>query len=119
MSAQRVILVTASRLLGEMLRRVIDRSDHLEMVQQVHSEKVFPHAIEQTEAEWMILSLNSHKTFPGWVDQYLSKHPSTGCLAILTGKNKVRLKWLDQEEELEDLTLQELMYILEAHPQRV
>ena len=117
MSAQRVILVTASRLFGEMLRRVIDRSGHLEMVQEVYSDKALPRAIEQTEAEWMILSLNSHKTFPGWVDRHIASHPSMRFLAIFLGSNKVRLKGLDYEEEMEDLSLKDVLYILERHPQ--
>lgn len=119
MYAQRVILVNASRLLGDMLCKVIDRSDHLEMVQEVSNDKILPRSVEQSQAEWMILSLTSGKTFPGWVDEYLANHPSIRCLAIFLDKNKVALKSLGHEEELEDLSLQQLMHILESHPQRV
>ena len=114
MSAQRVILVNASRLLGDMLRRIIYRSEHLEMVQEVSAHKVFPVAIERSEAEWVILS--SEKTFPGWVDRHIASHPSMRFLAISPGSNVVRLKGLDHEEDLEDLSLKDLLYILEGHP---
>lgn len=119
MSTQRVILVNASRLLGDMLRRIIYRSDQLEMVQEVTADKVFPVSIEKSEAEWVILSLSSEKTFPGWVDRHIARHPSMRFLAIFLGSNIVRLKGLDYEEEMEDLSLEDLLYILEGHPQHV
>ena len=119
MSAQRVILVNTSRLLGDMLRRVISKSDHLEMVQEVRSDRAFPFALEQVEAEWMVLSLSSDKTLPAWVEPYLAKHPSMRCLVISPGSSKVRLKWQADVEELEDLSLKDVMVILEGHPQHV
>jgi hypothetical protein len=117
MSAQRVILVNTSRLLGEMLRRVINKSDHLEMVQEISGDKVFPVAIERSEAEWVILS--SEKTFPGWVDRHIARHPSMRFLAISPGSNVVRLKGFDHEVDLEDLSLKDLLSILQDHPQHV
>ena len=117
MSAQRVILVNASRLVGDMLRKIIYRSDHLEMVQEVSADQVFPASIERSEAEWVILSLSSEKRFPAWVDWHLASHPSMRFLAIFPGSNKVKLKGLDYEEEIEDLSLKDLLHILEGHPQ--
>ena len=117
MSAQRVILVTASRLLGEMFRTVIDRSGQLEMVKEVSDDRALPVAIERQEAEWVILSLSAGKTFPVWVDRHIASHPSMQFLAIFLGSNKVRLKGLDYEEEMEDLSLKDVLCILEGHPQ--
>ena len=117
MSAQRVILVNASRLLGDMLRRIIYKSEYLKMVQEVSVDRALPVAIERSEAEWVILSLSSDKTFPGWVDRHIASHPSMRFLAIFLGSNKVRLKGLDYEEEMEDVSLKDVLCILEGHPQ--
>ena len=117
MPAQRIILVNASRLLGDMLRTIIYRADHLELVQEVRDDKEFSSAVEKSEAEWIILSLPSDKKIPGWVDLYIAKHPSTRFLAIFPGSSKVKLKQLACEEDLEDLSLNDLMQILEGHPQ--
>jgi hypothetical protein len=119
MSAQRVILVNNSRLLGDMLRRVINKSDHLEMVQEVSGDRAFRFALEQVEAEWMILSIASENTLPAWLDPYLAKHPFMRCLVISPGSSKVKLKWQEEEAELEDLSLKDVMYILEGYPQHV
>ena len=117
MSAKRIILVNGSRLLSDMLRTIIYRADHLEMVREVSGAEVFPSAIENFEAEWVILSLPYDKNIPGWVDPYIAEHRSMRFLVIFPGSSRVRIKWLDYEEDLEDLSLNDLIHILEGHPQ--
>ena len=117
MPAQKVILINASRLLGDMLRTIIYRSDHLELVQEFHVNEELPSAIEKSEAEWVILSLPSDKSITGWVDKYIAKHPSMRFLAIFPGSSKVKLKYLDYEEDLEDLSLDDLIQVIEEHTQ--
>ena len=102
-----------------MLRRVINKSDQLEMVHEVSSDRAFLFALEQVKAEWMIVSISSEKTLPTWLDPYLAKHPFMRCLVISPGSSKVRLKWQEEEVELEDLSLEDVMYILEGYPQHV
>ena len=117
MTAQRIILVNCSRLLGDMLRTVICRADHLEMVQEVTGDEELPKAIEKSEAEWVIMSVPSDQNIPYWVNQYVAKHPSMRFLVIFPGVNKVKLKWLEYEEDVEELSLTGLIHILEGHPQ--
>ena len=120
MSAQRIILINGSRLLGDMLHNVIYRADHLETVQEVSSHEELPSAIERSEAEWVVMSLPFDKSIPDWVDRYIAKHPSMRFLAVFIGSGKVRLKWLEVHEEvLEDLSLDDLIHILEGHPQQI
>jgi len=120
MYAQRIILVNGSRLLGDMLHNVICRADHLEMVQEVSRYEELPATIERTNAEWVIMSLPFDASFPSWVDDHLAEHPATRFLAIFIGSGKVRLKWLGSpDEELEDLSLNDLIHILEGHPQQL
>jgi hypothetical protein len=119
MTVQRIILVNCSRLLGDMLHTVIYKEHHLKMVQEVGSYEALPTAIEKSDAEWVVMPLLPDKNIPGWVDHYIAKHPSMRFLAIFLGSNKVKLKWLEYEEDLEDLSLTGLIHILEGHPQRV
>jgi hypothetical protein len=54
------------------------------------------------------------------VDDHLAEHPSTGFMAIFPGSNKVKLKWLGAaEHELEDISLEGLIQILEGHTQKI
>ena len=118
MDAQRIILVNGSRLLGDMLHKVISRADHLEIVQEVSRYEEIPMAIERTKAEWVLMSLPFETSFPRWVDDHLAEHPAMRFLAIFLNSGKVRLKWPGSpDEELEDLSLDDLIYILEGHLQ--
>jgi hypothetical protein len=120
MYAQRIILVNGSRLLGDMLRNIICRADHLEMVQEVNRCEELPAAIQSTQADWVLMSLPFEASFPRWVDDHLTEHPAMRFLAIFMGSGKVRLKWLGSpEEEMEDLSLDDLIHILEGHPQQL
>jgi hypothetical protein len=117
MSAQRIILISGSRLLGDMLRMIIYRADHLELVQEVNSRDLLPSAIEESEAEWVIMSLPSDTRIPGWVDSFIVNQPAMRFLGIFLGSSKVKLKSLEDEQDLEDLSLDDLFHILRGQPQ--
>jgi len=118
--AQRIILISGSRLLGDMLHKVICREDRLEITQEENSYEELPAAIQNTEAEWVLMALPFDTSFPHWVDDHLVEHPSTGFMAIFPGSSKVKLKWLGAaEHELKDLSLDDLIQILEGHPQKI
>ena len=117
---QRIILINGSRLLGDMLHNIICKADHLEMVQEVSWYEELPAAIESTEAEWVLISLPFDTSFPRWVDDHIATHPYMRFLALFIGSGKVRLKWLrSPEEQLEDPSLDDLIHILEGHPQQL
>jgi len=118
--AQRIILINGSRLLGDMLHNIICKAGHLEMVQEVSWYEELPAAIESTEAEWVLISLPFDTSFPRWVDDHTATHPYLRFLAIFIGSGKVRLKSLSSpEEQLEDPSLDDLIQILECHPQQL
>ena len=117
---QRIILVNGSRLLREMLHVVIYKADHLQVVREVSDHEELPSTIEQLEAEWLVMSLPFDKGIPEWVDHYITNHPSTRFLAVSTDSSKVKIKWVEiHEEELEDLSLNDLIHILESAPNKL
>jgi DNA-binding NarL/FixJ family response regulator len=119
MSTKRIILADGSRLLREMLHRVLYKTDHLEVVQELTHYEDLGSAIEQFEPEWVIISLPSDQVIPGWVDMYIANCPSLRFLAVSTDGSKIKMKWLEpHEEELGDLSLKDLIHILERDPQK-
>ena len=119
MYTKRIILADGSRLLREMLRRVISKADNLELVQEVNDYEELHSAIEQFDPEWVIMSLPSDHVIPPWVDTYLTTRPSVRFLAVSTDGSKIKMKWLEpHEEDLGDLTLKDLIDILEKDPQK-
>jgi len=119
MSTKRIILANGSRLLREMLHRVLYKTDNLQVVLEVANYEDLPSAIEQFDPEWVIMSLPSDHVIPDWVDIYIANLPSVRFLAVSTDGSKIKMKWLEpHEEDLGDLSLKDLIHILERDPQK-
>ena len=117
---QRIILVDGSRLLREMLHVIIYKADHLQVVREVSDQEELPSAVEQLEAEWLVMSLPFEEGIPDWVNHYITNHPFTRFLAVSTDSSKVKMKWVEtHEEDLEDLSLNDLIHILESDPNKL
>lgn len=117
MSEQRIVLASGSRLLRDMLKRILFKSDHLEVVQEVADQRELPSVIEHTQPEWVILSLSYDNGVPAWVDSFIASHPSVRFMALAADGSKVKMKWLEvHEQELNGLSLSDLIQILESKP---
>lgn len=117
MSEQRIVLANGSRLMRDMLRRVFLKSESLEVVWEVSDPRELPAAIEHTNPEWVILSLSFDNGVPAWVDSFMASHPSVRFLALAADGSKIKMKWLEvHEQELNGLSLNELIRILESNP---
>ena len=117
MSEQRIILANSSRLLRDMLKRIIIKSENLEILREVTDQKELPSAIEHSDPEWIIVSMSFDHCIPGWVDNYITGHPSVRFMAVASDGSKVKMKWLEiHEQELNGLSLGELIQILENKP---
>lgn len=119
MDTKRIILADGSRLLREMLHRVIYKADRLEVVQEVSDYEDLASAIEEYEPEWVIMSLPSDHVIPDWVDSYIDDYPSVRFLAVSNDGSAIKMKWLERhEQDLGDLTLKDLIHLLERDPQK-
>jgi DNA-binding NarL/FixJ family response regulator len=117
MTEQRIILANGSRLLRDLLKRVFIKSEHLAVVREVTDQKELPSAIEHSNPAWVVVSLAYDNGIPSWVDGFLAIHPSVRFLAVASDGSKVKMKWLEiHEQELNGLSLSELLRILENKP---
>lgn len=117
MPEQRIVLANGSRLLRDMLKRVLYKSDRFEMVEEVTDQKELPSVIEHARPEWVILSLSYDNGMPAWVDGFMANHPSVRFMALAADGSKIKMKWLEvHEQELNGLSLNELIQILESKP---
>lgn len=117
MTKQRIILANSSRLLREMLNRILRKTDSLKVVREVSDQKELPDAIQQDDAEWLIMSLPEDEKMPEWVDVYMMEHPSLHILTVSPDGGRVRLRWLEShEEDLVDPSLDDLILVLEREP---
>jgi hypothetical protein len=112
-SEQRIILANSSRLLREMLNRILHKTENLEVVQEITNHKKLSTEIEKSDAEWVIMSLPGDHGIPGWVDHYIVDHPRVRFMAVANDGSWVKTKWLEShEEELDNLSLRDLIHIL-------
>ena len=117
MHEQRIVLANGSRLMREMLKRILFKSDRLEVVREVIDQKELPAVIEQSQPEWVILSLSFDNGVPAWVDGFMADHPSVRFMALAADGSRVKVKWLEvHEQELNGLSLNDLIKILESRP---
>jgi hypothetical protein len=113
-STKRVILADGSRLVREMLHRVIDQAEHLEVVDEVPEHGELPFSIERYDPEWVILSLSYGNPVHGWIDAYLVDYPEVRFVFVSPDQNHIKMRWqISCEKDYSDLSLKEFIDILE------
>ena len=114
MSTKRVILANGSRLLREMLHRVINKADNLEVVQELPNYEELPSAIERFSPAWVIISLPYNLDAQRWINTYMSDYPSVRFIFLSPENNSIKMKWqTSYEEDLANLSLKDFIHILE------
>ena len=117
MPEQRIILASMSRLLREMLKRIIHKTSNLELLGEITDQRELPGMIENSHPEWVILSLPYNNQIPPWVETYMAQHPAVRFMAIASDGSKIKMKWLEiHEQELDGISLHDLLQILQKQP---
>jgi hypothetical protein len=117
---KRVILADGSRLLREMLHRVLDKANHLEVVQELPSSDGLGSAINRFDPEWVILSRPFNPHAHAWVHSYMADHPAVRFIFLSADQNYIKMKsQVSYEEDLPDLSLKEFIHILERDLQHI
>lgn len=110
---QKLILVNGSRLLRSILKRAIEQDKALKVVAEVDDFVKFPAVLQHTDADWVILTLNPHKSPPEIVDKALREQPKLSCLILATDGSCIRMRWVETHEiSLDKKSLEELQAIL-------
>jgi DNA-binding NarL/FixJ family response regulator len=114
MSTKRVILADGSRLLREMLHRVLDKANHLEVVKELSSQEGLSSAVERLGPEWVILWLPYNENTHSWIRTSMSDYPSMRFIFLPPESNTAKMKWQAlYEEDLTNLSLKDFIHILE------
>jgi chemotaxis response regulator CheB len=118
MQPRRIIMVNGSRFLQEMLKRVIEKTPGLQVVDEINDLARLSSAIEQTGAQWVVVSYPPNGEMPKAVESSLAAHPSVRVLAVAADGSHIKMKWVESHEKvLDDLSLDELIAVLcDGHP---
>ena len=113
MTEQRIILASGSRLVHDMLNRILLKTKNLKVVRDIANYKKLPAEIDNVDAEWVIMSLPFDSQMPDWVGSYIVDHPRVRIMAVANDGSWVKTRWLEShEEELDNLSLKDLIHIL-------
>lgn len=115
MSRKRIILAIDSRLLRELLHRVITKADPLMVVQELPKDQELPSAIEQFDPECVILSVPANRKEPNWINTCMADHPSMRIVFLSPESSTIKMKWpTGYEEDLTNLSVSGFIDILET-----
>ena len=116
MSEQKIILVNDSRLLREILKRVIDKSDGLRVVMELlHLNELEP-AMRTIQPDWVLVSVPDADHTPKALEKIIKKHPGLKMIAVSADGAQVRMKWVEYHEEaLDGLSWDDLITILKQN----
>jgi DNA-binding NarL/FixJ family response regulator len=114
MAEHRIILANGSRLLREMLRRIFDKADDLEVVGEVTDINKLPHMIREKNAQWVIFSTPPEENAPRWIEAIISEQPDVRFLSVSNDGSEIKIKWYEPHEKIiRGLSLQDLITILQ------
>ena len=110
---QKIILVDGSRLLRGMLKRAIERDAGLRVVAEVDDFRKFSTVVNQTDADWLFLTLLPQKPIPEIIDKALRERPSLNLMVMATDGSQVRMRWVETHEvSLDEKNLEEILSVL-------
>ena len=117
MEPQRIILANIPRLLEDMLKRAFAYVSSLQIVDEVADWACLPAAIQQTNAQWVIVSLPSSAEATRAVSELLASHPAIRVLNVATDGSHVTLQWIEpRAQTIDDFSLGELVALLTSPP---
>jgi len=120
MPTKRIILANNSRLLLEIFHRVIDKAEHLEVVQEISNHEELPSAIERFDPEWVITSLPLQNHMSDWIKGGNAEYPALRYIFLSPENNRVTMKWqTSSEEDISNLSVKEFITILEKDLQHI
>ena len=113
METRRIILTNSSRLVRDLIKKVIGKTPGLEIVSEVEDISEFPDTVKRKEADWAIVLLSPEEQVPDLVEQVIQEQPSMRFLLMGVDGSHARMKWNEPHEvPLDEKSLQELLDLL-------
>jgi DNA-binding NarL/FixJ family response regulator len=116
MEVQRIVLAHDVTFLRSTLRRLIDKTEHLQVVAEVNRLSEVPKALETTRATWLLLTLPEDGELPVSILDAMEHFPHLRVLAVAKDGSQLRVEWLERRDrETSHLSVQDFMDIFDAN----
>jgi len=103
-----------------MLHRVIDKANHLQVVQELPDSGELHSSIRRFDPEWVILSLPFNRHAHDWINSCMADYPSVRFIFLSPDQNQIKMKWqMSYEADYPDLSLKEFIHLLERDLQHI
>jgi DNA-binding NarL/FixJ family response regulator len=89
MKPYRVILANQPRLLRSLLRRVLRNTGDIDVVGEITDLENLPPQVEQTDAQWVIVSMWRNNDFPETLHSLTVEHPALCLLGLAADGSQV------------------------------
>ncbi len=117
MEPQRIILANVPRLLVETLQRALADESGLQIVGEFSDWAMVPAAIQQTGAQWVIVSLPSDPETSRTVEALLTAYPAIRLLNVATDGGHITMQWVEPHEQtIDEFSLADLIDLLTNPP---
>lgn len=111
----KVILANDSRLLRQMLGRVLGKAAHVEVVAEVDNLRELAATAQRTGAQWIIVSLAPESEIPNSVVALLQGQSTTHVLAMAADGSATRVLTMEpREQQVHILSVAQILSLLQT-----
>jgi DNA-binding NarL/FixJ family response regulator len=104
METKRIVLVDGSHLLSEMLQRIFNRKEDLEVVDILSDCASLPEVIDRKQLDWVIFSRQTEGILPEEIDALLNGHLNLHVLTIMMDTGNIKIDWIGRHNKYLKIT---------------
>lgn len=113
MKTRRIILANESRLLREMLKRVIGDINAFHIIGETQNIKEIQTLIDEESADWIFVTLSAEGEIPKPINELLLSDTHISVLGLNNEGDKATISWMGlHKENYRDCSLEELIQLL-------
>ena len=115
MQPRRAILVDGSRILRDLIRRVLETKAGFEVVDELSNLEELSSSLARAETEWVFLILSPNlEISKRQTVEILVEHPSLRIILIHMDEGRIEMEWLVRgHKDLTEMTLDEITLVIQ------
>ena len=115
MQPRRAILVDGSRILPDLIRRVLETKVGFEVVDELGNLEELSSSLARAETEWAFLILSPNlEISKRQTVEILVEHPSLRIILIRMDEGRIEMEWLIRGyKDLTEMTLDEIALVIQ------
>jgi len=114
-----IVLANKSRLMRELIKRILAKTSALQIVGEAHDISELDALLHESRVHWVIVTLRPQDRISKELQRKLGSHPEISVLGISDGGDRAKVFHPDRQEKLFDnCSLDEVVTVLHHKPIR-